>query len=346
MRILVDMTHPMHVHFFRHAIASWRGAGHQVQIASRDKDITLQLLDEFGLDHTRIGGHARGGTVGLAIELVDRAWGLARIIREFRPHVATSEAGTFLVFGCLPYRVPAVIFSDTEHACVSNAITYPFAKVVVTPRSYRKPVRGAHIRYSGYQQLAYTHPTVFTPDPTALAAENLEPGEPFSIVRLVSWTASHDTGDCGVKDLGQVIDTLSAYGRVILSAEKTLPAALQPHLLRGPRSNMLHLQAFARLFFGESATMASECALLGTPAIFISTSGRGYIDEQQARYEMVYWFSDPQTGQRDALSKACELLRDPATAALWQARRARMLAELIDVNAFVTEVVTEYAKAP
>jgi hypothetical protein len=37
---------------------------------------------------------------------------------------------------------------------------------------------------------------------------------------------------------------------------------------------MLHLQAFARLFFGESPTMASECAMLGVPAIFLSTSRR------------------------------------------------------------------------
>ncbi len=108
---------------------------------------------------------------------------------------------------------------------------------------------------------------------------------------------------------------------------------------------MLHLQAFARLFFGESATMAAECAMLGTPAIFLSTSRRGYIDELQARYEMVYSFNDPRTGQAEALDKARALLADPDTATRWQARRQRMLAELIDVTDFIARTVPAYARA-
>ena len=345
MRILVDITHPMHVHFFRHAIDRWRAEGHEVRITSRDKDVTLALLDEFGLAHTQIGKHARRGIAGLGIELIERAWGLGRIVRDFRPHVATAEAGTFIVYGCRPYRVPVVVFSDTEHANVSNSITYPLAKAVITPRAYQKSVGAKHIRYDGYQQLAYTHPSVFTPDPDVLAAENLALDEPFSIVRLVSWQASHDVGDYGVKNLREVIQTLADYGRVILSSESDLPADLQHYALRGPRKNMLHLQAFAQLFVGESATMASECAMLGTPAIFLSTSRRGYIDEQQNRYEMVFSFNDPHTGQYDALAKARDLLADPATPDLWQAKREQMLSELIDVTDYITRVVLDYARS-
>ena len=87
-------------------------------------------------------------------------------------------------------------------------------------------------------------------------------------MRLVNWGASHDVGDYGVKNLRDVIDALTPYGRVILSSEKRLPPDLQALTLRGPRQNMLHLQAFARLFLGESATMASECAMLGVSGDF------------------------------------------------------------------------------
>src|SRR5574340_324797 len=123
MRILVDITHPAHAHFFRHTIRQWQNEGHAVRITSRDKDIAVTLLNEFGFDHTTIG-HARRGVAGLGIELVERAWGLGRVIRDFRPQVATAVAGTFIVYGCLPYRVPTVVFYDTEHANLSNAITY------------------------------------------------------------------------------------------------------------------------------------------------------------------------------------------------------------------------------
>jgi predicted glycosyltransferase len=343
MRILVDITHPMHVHFFRYAIKRWRATDHNVLITSRDKDITLQLLAELGLEHKPIGRTRRGKT-GLAIELIVRAWGLSRVTRQFQPDVAVAEAGTFIVYGCLPHRIPVVVFSDTEHAKLANAITYPLAKVVITPRAYQRNVGAKQIRYDGYQQLAYTHPQVFTPDPSALATEDLAPGDPFIIVRLVNWGASHDITDYGIQNLREVIQTLSLYGRVILSSEKQLPPDLQALTLRGPHRNMLHLQAFARLFFGESATMASECAMLGTPAIFLSTSRRGYIDEQASRYHMTFSFNDPQTGQAQALDQARQLLEDPETPAKWQAKRQTMLRELINVTDFMTDIVPRYAR--
>lgn len=343
MRILVDISHPAHAHFFHHAIRLWGEQGHAVQIVSRDKDITFDLLNEFGLAHTRIG-RARKGILGLGIELVERAWGIQQVVRRFRPDVATAIAGTFLVYGCLPGRVPVVVWYDTEHATLSNRITYPLARAVITPRAYQRPAGRHHVRYNGYQELAYTHPDYFTPDPAALEPEGLQPGEPFTIVRLVNWGASHDVGDSGVQNLRDVIDALSAYGRVVLSSEIALPPDLEDLKLRGPRQNMLHLQAFAQLFFGESATMASECAMLGTPAIFLSTSRRGYIDEQQSRYEMVYSFNNPATGQQAALDKAAELLTDPTTPERWQAKRQRMLADLIDVTGYIVETVPQYAR--
>jgi hypothetical protein len=266
-------------------------------------------------------------------------------VAGFKPDVVTAAAGVFLVYGSLLRHVPKVIFYDTEHDRLSNAITYPLSTVVVTPRAYNKEIGKKHIRYPGYHATAYTHPNVFTPDPSVLETEGLEADEPFSIVRIVNWQSIHDIGDYGIQNLRAVIDTLKPFGRVILSSEKALPPDLQALTLRGPRRNMLHLQAFAQLFFGESATMTSECAMLGTPAIFLSTSRRGYIDELQNRYKMVYSFNDPQGGQAQALDKARELLSDPATPTNWQAKHARMMGELIDVTAYITEIVLRYGQS-
>jgi predicted glycosyltransferase len=344
MRILVDITHPAHAHFFRYAIRNWRSAGHEVCITSRQKDMTGQLLAEFGYEHIEIG-KARHGMAGLALDLAERAWGLGKVIRQFEPDVATAIAGTFIVYGCLPYRVPTVVFYDTEFARVANAITYPLATAVVTPRAYRDSIGRKHVRYAGFQETAYTHPDVFTPDPSVLALEGLEPGEPFSSVRMVSWRASHDMGRHGIQNLRDVIDTLKPYGRVVLTSETGLPADLHGLVLKGPRRNMLHLQALARLYFGESATMAAECAMLGTPAIFVAPFTFGNIDELQGRYAMAYYFLDPERDLARALEQARALLEDPQTPALWQARRRKMLAELVNVTDFVTELVPGYARS-
>ena len=42
-----------------------------------------------------------------------------------------------------------------------------------------------------------------------------------------------------------------------------------------------------RMVIGESATMASEAACLGIPAIFISNTGRGYTTEQDKKYGLI-----------------------------------------------------------
>ena len=45
--------------------------------------------------------------------------------------------------------------------------------------------------------------------------------------------------------------------------------------------------AYCRGYIGESATMASECAVLGVPAIYAAETGRGYTDEQEYKYGLV-----------------------------------------------------------
>ena len=61
MRILVDIHHPKHVHFFRPLIRRWQARGDAVQIVTRDKDITHRLLDLYELPYTCLSRQARGG---------------------------------------------------------------------------------------------------------------------------------------------------------------------------------------------------------------------------------------------------------------------------------------------
>ena len=50
--------------------------------------------------------------------------------------------------------------------------------------------------------------------------------------------------------------------------------------------------AHAQVVVGESATMSSEAAVLGVPAVFIATSGRGYTDDEEKRYGLVRHFTE------------------------------------------------------
>ena len=344
MRILVDLTHPGDVHFFRRAIDIWRQRNHTVLITARRKDLTVELLQRMGLEHEDLG-EASSGLLGLGVELFTRTYRLCRRVRQFKPDVMTTTAGTFIAQASWLCRIPSVVFYDTENATLSNLITYPVCTAVVTPACYYGRVPPAkHVTYAGYQELAYTHPNSFTPDPSRLADFGLSRDEPFIFVRLVSWGAAHDTLDHGFTAIEQAIAELQRFGRVVISSEAPLPPALAPLRLTGPLEQVMHVLAFARLCIGESATMASESATLGTPAILVSTTGRGYTDDQERRYGLTYTFRDRQTAQRDAMAKAVEILSDPDAKAAWARKRERMLADMIDVSEFVVTLVESYAR--
>jgi hypothetical protein len=118
-KILIDIGHPAHVHFFRNAISLWRQAGDEVLITSRDKDVTLRLLEEYGLAH-RCLSRSRSTRWSLGIELLVREYQLFWLARRFRPDVMSAIAGTFMVHVGRLLRIPTVVFYDTEHAHLQN----------------------------------------------------------------------------------------------------------------------------------------------------------------------------------------------------------------------------------
>ena len=342
MRIFLDITHPADVHFFRHPIRHWLDQGHDVQVVARDKDIAQQLLALFGIPFRPLGRAGRG-PLGLALELARRESAIFSLLRQGRWDVACGFGATFIVHAARILGVPTVVFTDAENARIANRLTFPFATLICTPRSYRDDLGGSQRRFNGYKELAYLHPSYFTPDPTVLRQAGLQDGEPFIFVRLTGWSSSHDFHEHGLTNRRAALERLKRLGRVIVSAEGEVPRDLDGLRFTGPLHQVHHLLAHARLVFGESATMASEAAMLGTPAIFVSTSRRGFTDELEQRYGMVFTYDHPRRGQEQALRKAETLLSDPHTPRLWRQKRMRMLSGQENITRYVTDLVARTA---
>ena len=127
-----------------------------------------------------------------------------------------------------------------------------------------------------------------------LSELNLKKGEKFTICRFVSWEANHDYGHSGLSTKNKItaVKEFSKYGKVFITSENELPEELKQYQIKLPPEKIHHAISFASLLYGESSTMASEAAVLGTPAIFIDDIGRGYTDEQESNYEIVYNFTE------------------------------------------------------
>jgi predicted glycosyltransferase len=336
MRLLVDLGHPGHVHFFRHAVAELRADGHEVVLAARDKDVTLDLLRAFALDHVVLSA-TRGG---LLREYPVRLSALVRLIRRFRPDVVTAVGGAFIAPAGRLTSTPTVVFTDTEHVAADRILTYPWATRICTPQAFKKSLPRAQHRYAGLHELAYLHPRRFVPDPGVQAELGLEANEPFAIIRLVSWTAAHDRGHHGLtrEDRRDAIGRLEAIGRVFVSAEGPVPASVGAPVLPLPPSRIHHALALARVYLGEGATMATEAALLGTPSVYVSTLvGTMGNFELLAAEDLVQSFRSG----GPAIEAAVGLMKDSRARDAWHARAAAF----IDRQDDTTEVIRRHLLA-
>ncbi len=330
MKFVVDILHPAHVHFFRNFIAEMTARGHHCLVTAREKDCAVPLLEAYGIEHQVISKQRTG--VGLGLELIERTLRFISICRPFGPDVLTGIMGPTIALASKLLRCDALICYDTEMAKITNWFAYPLADQVLTPECYQRDIGPKHVRYPGYHELAYLHPNRFEPEASELTALDIDPTVPLAVVRFVSWQASHDIGETGFSLEGKrrLVALLAERGRVLITSEGPLPPDLAEYRSHVPVEKMHHVLAFAELLVGESATMSSECACLGTHSIFVSRTGRGYTDEQEARYGLVHYFRPEQ--EQEAMDRVRELLARPDLKADGQRRRQQLLSERIDVT--------------
>lgn len=343
MKILFDINHPHQVHFFKNAIWNLQKRGHEILTTASDKDLSLYLLNVYGFEPIESGKNMHG-LVSKACNLPLKDYKLLKIARDFSPDILVSTA-PYLPHVSRVIKKPHISFSDTENSKLTHRLTLPFTKVICTPSCFEKDLGSKQIRYEGYQELSYLHPNHFKPDPGVLDEIGLNKKDKFIILRFVSWGASHDIGDKGFTDTIDVVESLKQYGKILITSEKKLPKEIEKYKITIPPEKIHDLLYFTELYIGESATMASESAVLGTPAILVSTSRRGYTNEEENKYGLAYNFSDPKEGQRQALEKAFELLKNENTKEEWGEKRKRMLDEKIDVAKFMTEFIENYPES-
>jgi len=285
MRVLIDIVHPADVLFFLNPIKRLQKLGHEICIASRDKDVTEELLDAFQLEYRTIST-AGSGLPGLAIELLKRDLALLAMVRDFQPDVMVGFGGIAISHVGKLTGKPSVSFYDTERAPLQHRITLPFLTHMYVPDSYDGPIaKNRTTRSAWTKEFSYLHPDNFTADKTMAVAAGLVPDGRNFFVRMVGWQANHDLGHTGWPEstLRAFINYLAAHGRVHISSESQLPSDLEAYQYSGPIHQVHHLLAYCDCYIGESATMASEAVLLGVPALYATNDRRGYTDYLAAK---------------------------------------------------------------
>lgn len=273
MRILVDIGHPAHVHYFKHAISKWKEHGHDVIITARDRNHIADLLQDQDLPFTNRG---KGSDSKLG-KLMYMAYAdlllLGLVLRKW-PNIYVSFSSPYAAQISWLFRKPHICLNDTEHTDRSHSIfTYPFSKTLLTPKCYKNNLGPKHVRLNNVIEGFYLSDGRFTPNQEVIQRLRGSENQDYVLVRFVSWKAHHDYGQSGMSDQvkRQLIDLLKTKYRVYVSAEGEIPEEYKEMAIDIDVAEMHDTIAGASMFVGESGTMASESAFLGVPALYINS---------------------------------------------------------------------------
>lgn len=341
MKILIDIGHPAHVHYFKNFIKIMEKKGHEFLIISRNKEIEHYLLNKYNIPFFD-RGKGKKSILGKTTYLFKTDYLIFKETKKFKPDILLSFDSLYLAHVSKLLSIPYIAFDDTEHAKLEHALSFPFTKVILTPSCYNKDLGKKQIRFNGYMELCYLHPNYFTPDPSILDLLEVKQDEKYVIMRFVSWNASHDIGQSGLslEIKRKIVNELSKYAKVFISSEGELPDDLKKYKIKIPPEKMHDALAFATLFVGEGATMASECAMQGTPAIYVNSLTAGTLEEQQ-NYGLLFSYRN----SNSVIEKAVELLKTSDLKQQFQQRREKMLVDKIDVTAFMVWFVENYPES-
>ena len=266
MRFIFELNHPKHYYQFKYVMRMLKDHGHDVLVLGRDKDVLLDVLKEEKVPYEIFGLHKKTmtGKVFGSFSILRNYW---RIVKRYKPDVIVSKAS---YYGCRCARrfgCKSVIFPDSEVVSLTNKYVVPITSVVVTPETFGLDYGKKHVRIKGLFEDCYLAPSVFTPDPKVVEKYGLE--RPYAVFRFVGWFANHDVNNSGftLEEKKQLVNAVSPYMHVYLSSEKELPEELKRYQLPTPASMIHSVLSEADLYLGDSQTMATEAALLGTPAI-------------------------------------------------------------------------------
>jgi predicted glycosyltransferase len=342
MKVLVDIGHPVDVHFYKNMIWNLEEKGHEVMITARDKDVALRLLDAYGFEYKNLG-KSRKGLINKLMGLVDFDYKIYKLAKNFKPDILTGFGSMYAAQVGKALGKPSIIFDDTEHSWEQHVLYTPFADAICTPTCFKKKFNlRKHVKFNGYKELAYLHPNYFKPDSSVLDEMGLSKDDRFFILRIVSWEASHDRGHSGIHSHLELIKKLEEQGRVIITSEKPLTGHLKDNQKQIPPEKIHSLLYYADMYLGEGATMASEAAVLGTPSLYVNPLPLGYLTEQSEKYGLVQIFPDPKLGLIQALEKANELLEDKNLKVNRKNKQDNLLSDKIDVTEWMTDFIEDY----
>ncbi|NMC75901.1 MAG: DUF354 domain-containing protein [Candidatus Methanofastidiosa archaeon] len=349
MRYLFYLVHPAKFQFHKEQIKKLKKDGHTVDIVINSKDILEELLKEENWQFYNIfpeGRKIKGLHVYIAafISIFRTIYRLLKFTKGKKYDLFIGDLLTIL--GRIK-GVPSLYPTDDVIRQVPEQSIFLFTcKHIIAPTITDLGIfNKKKINYDGYKALAHLHPNCFSPNFDFLDLASI--GNKLFLIRCTGFGATHDLGRKGIDNevLNEIIGLLENKGDIIISSERVLPDHLEKYKFKGNKNKIHHLMAIADIFIGDSTTMCTEAALLGTPVVEYDTYW--YEIEQmlelQYKYEMIHLFQPP--ALELMLEKISEIVNSDSSKAMAIRKKDAFIQEKIDVSEFLVWFMENYPKS-
>ncbi len=345
MRVLIDIGHPAHVHLFKNLIWELKKRNHIVLVTVKNIPSAIKLLIIYNIDFINIGNKIDSITGKLYSQFY-YDYNLFRIAKKNKIDLLLGSSITITHLSAFS-NFTSLVFDDDDDEVEPLMVKFahPFATRVLTPDVlYGKRKKRETIYYPSFHELAYLHPNRFTPDWSVLNAIGLKEGDPFFILRFNAFKAHHDIGIQGLslENKREIINKLLNFGKVFITTEKDIDDEFKLYQLKVSPEKVHSLIYFATMLIGDSQTMTSEAAVLGTPSIRCNSFvGRiAYLEEEERKYGLTFGFKPNEFVVLN--NKLSELLTINNIKSVWKEKRARMLNDKIDSTSFYLWIIENF----
>ncbi|KKQ11735.1 MAG: hypothetical protein US22_C0015G0006 [candidate division TM6 bacterium GW2011_GWF2_36_6] len=185
MKILVDIGHPAHVHYFRNFYQIMKGKGHKFLFIARRREVIEDLLKYYKIDYIS-RGEGKDSAFGKLFYMLYADFLILKHALIFKPDIFISFSSPYAAQVATFLNKPHIAINDTEHTDkVHSKFTYPFSKSIITPKSYQNDLGFKHVRIDNIIESFYLHPKYFKKDPSIFEFLKIDSNTPYVILRFV-----------------------------------------------------------------------------------------------------------------------------------------------------------------
>lgn len=351
MKYLFFFVHPSKFHVFRNTINGLLAKGHTIKVLITSKDVLEELVKTENWDYENIfpeGRKMKGvhAYLSAGINTVRTVYRLSKYLRKEKYDLFITD--DLLVINGWYRKIPTILFQDDDVTAVPESKILHFFTDHILTQAYSNMGKYSHkkIPMYSFKELGYLYPSRFVPDYSVVEKFNPTKVDYF-ILRLVSLKSTHDTGKSGLNndDVKRLLKILEKQGKVFITSERELPDDFEKYRINIPVNEISHALYFAKLLIADSQTMSAEAGVLGTPYIrYNDFVGRiSYLEDLEQNYNLGYGIK---IKDKDLLfKKVNELLSIEDIEMVWQQKRRKMLADKIDLTAYMIWLFENYPQS-